>query len=253
MAVVLCSCTGNDASGNPDTEINPGIGKPDSEIIDNPVNSDLEITGSQTIDNTKQDGDVDMVLATKEEFLEHLKEKCTAEQLSAFEKIDLDDYIKEYEVTTDYLQGGGHPEWFIDGYHLTKAIQRKSAPMAKEIISVDSTEEEYQAFVAAYAKALDKEFLFKETDTYLLMDIYYFDVEDKRYRVCIGKTKNIGMYDIRQDGDYGTCHIYIPSGDMSMRIQFCYSSDNKFFLITSDSLDEFTISLSEIFTKVKPQ
>jgi hypothetical protein len=132
--------------------------------------------------------------------------------------------------------------------------EQRAEIMAKEVLSVDSTDEEYQLLVGAYLKALDAETCFLGNNSTLLLDIYVVITENARYRISIGRTKNMYKYDIRNDGPYETCRIFLPEGDMMFTAAFCYSDDNKFFLVVSyDNNDDFVYELSEIFTKVKLQ
>lgn len=229
IAIALCSCGSNNGSGGY---------KP-------------EITGNHINENTKQGSDVDMTLATGQELLEYIKDNDIGLTEKDFEGIDIDDFIKHCYITSERL-GRFNLKTLVKSYKDYNYHEQRAGIMAKEIISVDSTDEEYQAFVEAYLKELNKETLFIGTNNSMLLDVYTVIAEDARYRISIGKTKNMGKYDIRNDGLYGNCHLHIPEGDMTMITMYCYSADNKFFLVVSaDKNDDFSHVLSELFVKLR--
>lgn len=222
--IAACSCNGG---GNPDT----------GEM------------GNQTNEKIKQgEDDISMLLATKEEFLQYINDNDTGLTENDLEGIDIEDLIKEYSLTVDYI-GRYNWEKTLESYKLRKILERKATIMAKEIRSVDSTEEEYRLFVEAYFKAVDEEYYFLGTNNRFLLDTYTIIAENTKYRISIGKTKNMEKYDIRDSGSYGTCEIYLPEGDMAMRTQYCYSADNKFFIL-ADNNDDFSQELFEIFAQM---
>lgn len=202
--------------------------------------------------------DTGMTLVTRDEFIEYLEENGLTE---AFDDIDLDFYIKEYSIISDMFEDEIYrPENFLQFYTKDKAHQQRFEIMAKEIVNVESTDEEYGAFVDAFIEAVGEEFYFLgtyEDDYFRGLNGYTIVMGNERHGIYIGRTKNIDEYKIEPDrthGErYGVLQISLPFGDMYMTTNYCYSYDNKFLLIqvpTGNLSKEFEYELNQTFTEV---
>jgi len=121
--------------------------------------------------------------------------------------------------------------------------------MAREIRTVDGTDEEYNDFVEAYFQnaGIDPEHI---SFAYGL-DRYDFVTEHNHYYLFIGRTENISQYDISFHPDKSSpCLLSIPTGsDEGLALPYCYSDDCKYFLsVMSNVNDSFAYELSQIFT-----
>jgi hypothetical protein len=228
LAVALCSCGGE--------------GDPDDPAADVPA--------ILAIKNIKKEGDTTMKLATKQELLQYIKDNEVGLTEEDFDGVDIDGFIEHYQFTTEEF-ARFNLKVLLEDYKTDKVYEQKAEIMAKEIKSVDSTDEEYQAFVEAYLKAVGKEYYFIGADKRFLLDVYGIKTEKINYCICIGKTKNMDKYDISSGDSYGALEIYLPDGDMVMCVTYCYSNDGKFFLFVSpEGDDDFIHELSLIFTEV---
>lgn len=219
--------------------------------------------GENTGNRNTQAEEYEMTLMTKEELIEYWENSDWLGEGSgweeAFDGIDLDEYIKERSVTWGMIERGWPPESFLSGYKLEKQIQRELAIMAKEIISADSTDEEYEAFVAAFMEAVGKEFYYLGTydsDFFRYLRGYNIVYEKAREPIYIGRTKYIDEYDITENltgYGAGTMQIRLPFGELIFTDYFCYSHDNKFFLVTMNNGTDPEFDrweLRRIFTEV---
>ena len=196
--------------------------------------------------DTKEDY-MEVVLATEEELLEYYSSIGLTEQDLA--DIDIEDLINEYSIPSGNLEAL-RPERFLDSYRLRKANQERGKILATEIISVDSTDAEYESFLKAYLAAIDGE----------TIDVNYYDnlynfMAGNGWQSSIGRTKDIENFDVRLDEGSGFYYIDIPSGELTMSSTFCYSADKKFFLLTyvfSNTIEnDFIYEYSLIFTQTK--
>ena len=219
IAGTLCSCDG-------------------SESVDN----------SRLDENTKQGSDITMALITEQELLQYIEDNLDVGLTEKdFEDISINDFIKDLEFTSEDF--GRYPlKLLVETYKENKYYEQRAAIMAKEIRSVDSTDEEYRAFIEAYLEDVGKESLFlggNPDGSYT----YHIFTENGKYGITIGRTKNMDQFDIREGRFYGNYEIYAHHGDMVTTTTYCYSDDNKFYLIASGN-DDFSYELYEIFTKV---
>lgn len=204
---------------------------------------------NQTIDGAANEGN-ERSLVTKKELLQYILDNDVGITESDFEGIDIDDFIKLYSMT-DRVMRMRNLKTMIEEYPWRKAFEDNLEIMAKEIVNVDSTDKEYKAFVDAFIKAVGEEFYFLGSFSDGL-DGYNIVMENERHSIYIGKTKNIDQYDIK-GGRNGVLEISLPSGDMYMTTNFCYSRDNKFFMfIAAGNIPrEFEYELYRIFTEVR--
>jgi len=209
---------------------------------------------------SKQESEIAMKLITREEFIQFIRDNETGVSEEDFKNIDIDEFIKYWKFTSPsegedakLLELGDSLEWYKDILEI-RELQKKSDKlsmlMAVEKVSVDSTDEEYEAFIKAYFGALEMEQEISEPSRSGL-DTYVIDINDGTYYLYIGKTKDIEKYNIKYDKIREWLEILIPAGQgASWNLSFCYSGDNKFFLsILAKDNNDSKYELYELFTK----
>jgi len=104
---------------------------------------------------------IDFVLMTKEEFIRLIEENDMGVIIEDFDGIDIDDFIFEYGITkelVDELNIDHLPRWLGNYIKNTpqRERERQRAPfLVYELKYVDSTEQEYKAFIDKYLNVLD--------------------------------------------------------------------------------------------------
>jgi hypothetical protein len=227
LVLILCSCNGE---GN----TNPAFP------------TDLRNDNSQ-----QWEGETFMQLVTKDELLQYIRDNDVGLTIEDLDNIDIEDFIVEFSITVDHFV---LMNWktVLEDYLMIKDFQRELGIMAREIKNVESSDEELEAFIRVYFNTIGEEV--NELGVNQGLNGYSIITKNGSYMLRIGLTKNIGQFDIRDSGFYGTYEIYLPSGDMALRLPFCYSADGKFFLIVvAERNDEYSHWLSEMFTKTSYQ
>ena len=193
-----------------------------------------------------------MGLLTAHYLVQYIKENSTGLTEGDFSSIGIDDFIRHWYLTSETYTKYNLRK-LLDSYQDHIIREARAEIMAKDIKSVDSTDEEYEAFVEAFFNAAEGEIHgLGSTDG---LDVYNIVTADEQYQIRIGRTKNIDHYDIRNTGFYVTYEIYLPSGDMQLRTGFCYSSNEKFFLIVipHGKGDDSEHEIYKLFTQVKQE
>ena len=193
--------------------------------------------------------DENMVFVTKEEFLQYINENDVGVKESDFEGVDIDDYIKESLFTADSLRRFS-PKGMLDSYKREQDLKRQNAIMAQEILCVDSTDEEFDAFLQAFFEALAIQPTFLNTKNGA--SHYLITRNDERYYLYIGQTKNLQESTLDNKGYEGRLRILFPEGEMSVALPFCYDKNTQFFLAammgTLEDVEYFE-RISEIFVQ----
>ena len=190
-----------------------------------------------------------MELLTKQEFLQYVKENEVDVTVQDFDGVDIDDFVRYGYLTSEWVTHQNLVK-LLECYKRDLVNEQGSKIMAKEIICVDSTDEEYEAFLKAYFNAVDGEYWKYGARQKYQFESYTIRKDDVRCRIEIGKTKNMSMYKIFDGRFYGNLEIDIPDGDASWRLPFCYSADGKFFMFTDEyGYDGYIYELFTLFTK----
>jgi hypothetical protein len=184
-------------------------------------------------------------LLTEEELLEYINnnpEKMHGATTEDLEDFDIDEFIREFyitEVTVDSTP----LERAIWNYYERQEIRRRATFMAQEIVSVDSTDEEYEKFIKSFLSTIDYDL--KETVKEGGLTGYVFDTtesEDDYSRLewdvdlYFGQTKHLNEFESFYNEYYGYQSIKISHSSQSQYVYsyyqgFYYSKDKKYFLV----------------------
>ena len=199
-------------------------------------------------------------LITKEELIEFIENNQHLETVDItvedLDGIDINDFILHWHFTKEII-GHRYLQSAIDGYkNYLKGIER-AAFMAQEIVSVDSTEEEYvtfrEKFISSISVSAKIKYIGKDgpLDQY---ELYYTkpDGEETSTYMFIGQTKHLGEYGIgkynygKDPDEFRYYVIYIPwdSEGMVYEQGISYNKDRKYFL----ALSPFDAALDLIIT-----
>ncbi|MCL2634142.1 MAG: hypothetical protein FWD34_06465 [Oscillospiraceae bacterium] len=191
-------------------------------------------------------------LITAEELLQYIRDNDVGLTEEDLEGVNIDDFIQRYEYTHESIANGRVSlDVMLNVYKKRIYNEKLSEIYAKEIISIDSTDEEFDIFIKKYLEIIGEEYV--HSAIYQRMNYYSFVLEEGDYNMYIGRTKFINEYDIKNSGLFGESEIYFSSSDMQWRSEFCYSADNKFFFIistrTGNCSQDYKNELALLFTQ----
>jgi len=227
------------------------------------IGNDLKNGGmadsNESFDNEAEarEDEIILDLLTKQEFLQYLSENDVGLAEEDFEGIDLDDFIRSCGITSESIEQllPNMPKTVLI-YRMLKVIAQEHAIYAKEIRSVDSSDEEYEAFIVKLMEEIGCDYNFLGKDFYGL-DSYEVFLKTGRLVLMIGRTRDIPNYIIKDGGDdsFGSLFIDFPVSDMFLSLFFCYSGDYKFFIVDSYRADnEEAHEIYKTFTQInKPE
>lgn len=130
-------------------------------------------------------------------------------------------------------------------FHMSTEIYRYYADLKEpfiapyrptDFVSVDSTEAEYEAFIANYLSKLGEGWEERDSDQ---KGLRLFCSDDGEY-FYIGRSADINEFDIRESsGTDAYCEIYLDAHmeEMSIRTEYIYSPDMKFILVDCHDTD----------------
>ena len=215
---------------------------------------DTEDTGEQT-DTTNQEEEEEMEFdfMTKKEFIDYIETHDTGVTVEDFEGIDIDDFIHKRFLTNDNIYRFNLVS-ALEAYLRNLEAENRAVYFAQEIVSVESTDAEYEMFIKKFIAATGLKI--EAIDTFDGLDPFYAYYEDedgkeKWQYIYIGQTKNFSQIDVDyKEGDgYGYPVIIIRNGDMGSENRFCYNKNKKYFLISY--LNDDVFDLEEIFTAME--
>jgi hypothetical protein len=193
-------------------------------------------------------------LMTKEELIEFIENNqhlvtvdITVEDL---EGVDVDGLIARYHFTKEVI-GHRYLRTAVDGYLNYLESKRRAVFMAQEIVSVDSTDEEYGAFREKFISSVSNKVKYIGKVGYLDQYWLYYtrpDGEESSSDMFIGQTKYLeeystGKYCYGKNPDefrFFVIHIPWDSDGMVFEQGISYNKDRKYFLALNpydDALD----------------
>jgi hypothetical protein len=187
---------------------------------------------------------------TKEEFIEFVSTKNINVNMTDFAGIDIDDFIHDQLMVKDLLDvedvSGFDFQASIERY-IQKLEYKKLEPhMAKEVISVICSDEEYKSFTGEYFKKIDAPYKLLFTDKYEL-DNYVVSLGGENYRILIGRTENLEKCQLTRDNNGNYCVVYID--DPSLSIPIFYSRNLQCFIL-ANMYDEAEYGLIKTFCEI---
>jgi len=264
MAITLCSCVYPNLRNEPRyvtaqellkyvNSNDTGVTEADFEglDIDDFISfSHIYFTSHRTSD-LKQLLDNYSARLSIEDLLQYIKENDTGLTEEDFAGVDIDGFINDLRLTNDRVAGYDLKQQ-LESYRARALSKKFDEIMAKEKKRVNSTDEEYEAFIEAFFSAVGGEV--RDSGTVDKLDAYSIVATDEWFSIGIGKTKNINKYTLRHDRSTGNYEIVFPAGEMYDHLRFYYSSDGKFFLVVYLCIDhDFEYELCELFTQVRPE
>ena len=175
-------------------------------------------------------------LLTKDEFIKYIEENQDSDTvditIADLESIDINDFISHYQYTKDNIDLF-FLKYALERYMKHVSIRKLEPYMAKEIISVDSSVEEYTAFKEAYLKKIDLLYEFLFIDDYDI-DNYDMVIEGRSRRIQIGQTKNLEKCLLIKNNNDVYCVTYkVDASGLQRFTPIIYSSDFKYFILAN--------------------
>jgi len=192
--------------------------------------------------------------ASKEELLEYIQMNDAADiSVEDFEIIDIEQYIIKWRITKDNMEND-IAEMVGDGYHL-KELERweKVRYMAREKVSVNTTEEEYHEFIDKFSNAINEAITIPADP--LEFSSFVVDNGDKKTTFYILQTKNIEEYQLVDLPNSYPRLLEIgidrfgPEGATSIH-PFCYSKNKKYILIVERVHNEQQLEYIKKFQEI---
>jgi hypothetical protein len=178
-SVILCCCVnGSDGSG-----LDQGFDSLDT------LTQEIE-----TIQELEED--MNEPLITKDELLKYIQENQNKETVDItvedLEGIDIEDFIEFWHLTKDNIKDS-FLKIIVDRYKEHLIWEENAKIFAREIVNVDSTEEEFQEFIKIFLSAIDKKIVYSDKmDGFIWLDIN----NEKETTLYIAQTKNINELSI---------------------------------------------------------
>lgn len=166
---------------------------------------------------------------SKEEFIEYIETHDVDITVDDLSNIDVDDFLCFLGYTSGMVFSEDYSFKLAIRFYLNNLEHRVFEPfMAKEIISVPSTDIEYEDFKGVFLGSIDKPYEFRYTDDFGL-DTYNIVIEQKNYQIKIGQTQNLDKCHLEKthDGFYGVYY----KGDPGVTQPIIYSKNHKYFIL----------------------
>ena len=190
---------------------------------------------------------------TKEEFAQMLNERDISLTLDDFEGIDIEDFIQEGIITVGLADAPDseiqqYLETALESYKRNAELKEKANYMAREIISIESTDEEYAMFLEEFFAAIDKELPipFNKQSGF---DLFRIE-EEKVIDLYIAQTMYIQEMDIynnpNRHEELLEVFISSDSGSVGISGNFCYNKTKKFMMLTNIQ-DDYLFEYAKIF------
>lgn len=171
---------------------------------------------------------------TKEEFLSYIEKNNTGLSVDDFTGIDIDDFLDYTRFTVKSIETSNIKNMFES--YKRKLKDREFDPYrAKEIISVKSSDKEYDSFKKAFFDLLDAQIEYVGKNQYLT-DIYRLTFNDRVIGLKIGRTQDFDSCEFHTYPD-GILGIRELPDDDSPYSYFLYTKNKKYYLLTSPILD----------------
>ena len=185
-------------------------------------------------------------LMAKEELLTFIEENQNLETVDItvddLKDIDVDAYIRYWHFRTiDDIQNV-FLRRTLESYLASIESQNRAAYMAQELLSVESTDEEYEKFKEVFISSVDGHLDYKGKE-YTYLDLYYTyyngpDGEETWEYLYIGQTKYLNQFSTEKYNDardifgYYKIHLPVDSEGLTYVQGFCYNKNQKYFMVT---------------------
>ena len=184
------------------------------------------------IDNNKEEV-LDFDFMTKEEFINYIENNEVGVTLNDFEGIDIDDFIRREFFSVDNISSYNLVV-ALEGYLQKLEDDRLMAYLAKELVSVDSTDEEYKEFLGKFISSIDGKIVSSgiENDFINWYRISWkeSDGENRTEYMRIGQTKYLERYGTRcTDAGVYLLQIQWDSSGLGYEDPLFYNKNQKYF------------------------
>ena len=158
----------------------------------------------------------------------------------------LADVIEQNELTIQ--------DFTASGYNIRSAINKYYSDLKEpliapyrptDLVSVDSTQAEYDAFIASYLSKLGEGWVEKDSDQEYLRCFHNEQTDDYFY---IARSADINKLNIELPGgndDYCIIHLDVNMEDMTICTDYIYSVDFKFILVDYRDTDAMLAFIDE--------
>jgi hypothetical protein len=188
--------------------------------------------------------------ATKEELFEFVEENQESKSLGMtiddFNGIDIDDFVKSNFILHGEINAV-HLKNSLEYYIFQLKVKELEPYVAKELINIESSTEEFEAFKDTYFENLNITYEFLYVDEYGIEN-YDFTVDDKTYWILIGQTQSLKKEQTSTEPDGSYLVIYY--GDPSRGYPMTYSKNRKYFIL-SNMLNDDEYNFIKTFCEIE--
>ena len=213
LVSMLCAC-GNSLDANQDNSVEDPL-PPENADVEKPLEGDMVMNER---------------LITKDELFEYIQTHEVGLTVDDFDGIDVDDFIKHFHFTPSNIEFLW--EKTLEGYLEDLELDERKSYFAKSIVSVESTEEEFQEFIKSFSRKIGKKIVFSGTsDGFVFIDIN----DTAQTTLYIAQTKDIYelniFFDDRHTPDLLTVFIENGPDGAGTRGNLCYNKNQKYMLL----------------------
>ena len=197
------------------------------------------------IDANKGEEEMEIVLMTREEFIKYIEENQDMETVDItagdLEGIDIDGFIA-YGYFSEENVGRGYLRNALESYLDHLESERLSVYLAHEIVSIESTDSEYDEFRARFIVSITDGKIIASGKEIDLIDYYrmsYEDLEGKTMTeyMWVGQTKHFDKFVIRDEDGVSLIQIPWDSSGFGYEGPFFYNKSQKYFLTGNGKLE----------------
>ena len=234
IALLFSACSGN----------NKGV-----DADNHTEQNDTSMINSTLPENPGEETEaVNERLITKEELFEYIQSNDVGLTIEDFEGIDVEDFLVFWQFTPSNI-GNYLCKASLEMYLDDLGIKERTRYFAKEKISVESTDEEYENFIEKFFKATNEEVVSAHYEK--ATRFYRYKTDKAKDFLYIARTKDINDMNIINDPARNPelIVVLIPIGDAHLRGNLCYSKNNKFMLL-SDPVYEWMYEYIKVFREI---
>ena len=150
--------------------------------------------------------------------------------------------LNMYEVTNLFYMSDK-----LDAYYASTREEELAPFRPVELYQTDSTEEEYDAFVAAYLEQLGEGWIQAEESGQDHLR-YFRNAKENRY-FYIGRTMDLDEMSVQRPSEEGKCYCLVLDAHMEgmvFSMDFVYSKDKKFMLLYDKNDPDMLLSFVEL-------
>ena len=180
----------------------------------------------------KEKEEIEVVFITKEEFIDYIENNDVGVTMEDFEGIDIDDFIKRWNISNDNISNY-NLVFALENHLRNLEIERVAAYQAREIVSVNSTDKEFNEFLDRFISAIDGKAVWSGDLSFVswyTMSFTESDGEERTEYMWVGQTKNLSKFKTRlsDSGSY-LIQIQLDSDGFGYEGGLFYNKNQKYF------------------------